>query len=119
MSVSLHGSKFKELVCSTLKNLEHSGTIYNLKENVRIGNQFFAPFVFGVNGLECALFCTTSARADRLKTHQWDSWGINSILGKKVKCFVVLPNNLSEKELFFAEKEIKRIKSPDYISMID
>ena len=119
MSVSSHGNDFRELVGSTLKNLESTNTIKDLKENIRIDNQFFAPFIFRINEIQCLIFCTTSARSDRLKSHQWDSWGIKRKLGQKAKSFVILPNNLSSREISVAKKEITRIKEKNYTSMID
>jgi len=119
MSVSSHGSEFRKLVSVVLKNLENSGVIFNLVENQRIGDQFLAPFFFKMGEFQCVVFCTTSVRSDRLKSNHWDSWGIGKVLDTEIKSFVVLPNNLSKREVEFADKEAMRIKKENYISMID
>jgi hypothetical protein len=117
-SKSAHGNSFKDIVLLLLKDLKQEGIIDNMEIEKKIG-QFFVPFFLHISGRGVALSTTTSARSDRVKEDQWDAWGIKNKLGNQVKYVLLLPNELSEREVNNYKKEQARISQTNYISMID
>lgn len=118
-SKSGHGVSLKKELLALIKNLAESGEISEINIARKYG-QFYAPYLIKSKTGYATLFTTTSARSDRIKSNQWDAWGIKQFSNlPEIKCFLILPNELKEKEklMFIHEKE--RITSKDYISKID
>jgi hypothetical protein len=116
---ALNGANFREAVNTYAEELQAQGLITNVRKNISYNDQFYAPVSFLVGNTEIVLFSTTSVRSDRIKTHQWDAWGIKNNLKKDMRCVLVLPDNLSAKESSNADKENDRLTRPGYMTMLD
>lgn len=116
---ALNGAVFRETVNTYIEELEAQGVIKNIQKNIYYNDQFHAPVSFSMQNIEVVLFSTTSARSDRIKTHQWDAWGIKNSVKKDVRCILVLPDNLPAKEAALADKENARLARVGYMTMLD
>lgn len=115
-SNSMNGYSFKNEILSAIKDLKTNGLIKCISINKRFSHklgwekQFFAPLFLDLdNGSQIVVFGTTSFRADRFKTYEWDSHGIKS-LNNNISTILVMPNELPEKEEENLLREIRNRK---------
>jgi hypothetical protein len=120
-----HGSDFKKEILSGLLKLHASGLVdsvevdQNIAASVTGKAQFYAPFLVKRAGVTFVIFSTTTARSDRIKINQWDANGIKKSLVGEVKCILVLPAELIDKEERNYQTEASRIQHEEYISALD
>ncbi|BAU63704.1 hypothetical protein STA3757_10710 [Stanieria sp. NIES-3757] len=65
---------------------------------------------------------TTTVRHDRLKQKLWDAYGTKEYFKAKnlnIKYYVIIPNELTTKEISNALREKIKINNPEYFSTID
>jgi hypothetical protein len=121
---SKHGNDFKSQVLKVLKNLDNPAgitSIQMMKKYAYSGKykpQFYVPFLLDLDGLLVAIFTTTSLRADRICTTQWNCFGIKQNKNI-VKCYLIVPDTLPPEEEKNLIKENNKIKNIQYYSKID
>ena len=65
---------------------------------------------------------TTTVRHDRLKQKLWDAYGTKEYFKHNdidIKYYVIIPDEMSKKEIENALKEKTKINNPDYYSTVD
>ena len=124
-SKSKRGNEFNETVLLTLKSIKDKGVIDNIDMKKRFpyteghGPQFYAPFIVLKENKKVLVFTMTTMRSDRNKEKQWDALGIKNYFKGQISVVVVLPDELSGKELCHHVREKKKIKQKNYFSVID
>lgn len=126
---SSHGYSLNKKLQTILRDLLAENKIKNFYPEPRYNHpskvqKQFSPDgeITLLNGKIIVYDNTTTVRHDRLKQKLWDAYGTKKYfqsLNMEIKYFVIIPDQMSQKELKHALREKAKLNDTEYFSTID
>ena len=120
-----HGTNGKEAMDKMISSLLEKDYIISVEKPYRVGDpgvdekQFYFQFLIEFRDNEQWILQHTTSLRDRIKEQQWDSYNIKRLNSYVKKAYVVVPDDLGEKEEKAAQAYDRKIREKEIISALD